>query len=305
MKKASLLLVRLLKCSMYRDLKMKRKILCVIMIFLFSVFIFVLWGNTALEVNYVTVKSSLLPSGFSNFRIAHISDLHNTEFGKDNKDLLKLLENGKPDIIAITGDLIDSKKTNIDIAVAFCEKAVNIAPCYFVTGNHEYNIPDSDYALLKSRLEAVGVTVLENEMTVLSNGSDEMQLIGIHDPAFVDLNDSSEAISKSLESIQYDKNKFSIMLAHRPEVFDAYVENNINLVLSGHAHGGQFRLPFIGGIVAPGQGFFPEYDAGLYTDGNTSMHVSRGLGNSIIPLRFNNRPEVVIIILENSTGSFY
>ena len=87
-------------------------------------------------------------------------------------------------------------------------------------------------------------------------------------------------------------------MAHRPELFDIYVESEVNLVFSGHAHGGQFRLPFIGGLVAPNQGFFPEYDAGRFEDEDTTMIVSRGVGNSIIPLRFNNRPEIVVVELK-------
>ena len=91
---------------------------------------------------------------------------------------------------------------------------------------------------------------------------------------------------------------FTILLSHRPEYFETYVEAGLDLVLSGHAHGGQFRLPFAGGLAAPNQGLFPEYDSGLYTEGSTNMVVSRGIGNSVIPVRFNNRPEVIIVELQ-------
>lgn len=94
-----------------------------------------------------------------------------------------------------------------------------------------------------------------------------------------------------------DPGGYNLLLSHRPELFETYKDSGIDLVLTGHAHGGQFRLPFIGGLIAPNQGFFPKYDSGLYTDGRTNMVVSRGLGNSIIPLRFNNRPEIVIVEL--------
>ena len=96
-----------------------------------------------------------------------------------------------------------------------------------------------------------------------------------------------------------DGDGFTILLSHRPELFDTYTDHDVDLVLSGHAHGGQFRLPFIGGMVAPNQGLFPEYDAGIYTEGNTSMLVSRGVGNSILPFRINNRPEVILIELQS------
>ena len=91
--------------------------------------------------------------------------------------------------------------------------------------------------------------------------------------------------------------RYVVLLSHRPELFNSYVENNVDLVFSGHAHGGQFRIPFIGGIVAPNQGVFPKYDAGIFTEGNTNMVVSKGVGNSIIPFRVNNRPEVILIEL--------
>ena len=95
----------------------------------------------------------------------------------------------------------------------------------------------------------------------------------------------------------FTEDDFQILLSHRPELFQEYVDAEVDLVFSGHAHGGQFQLPFIGGVVTPNQGFFPEYDSGLYTSGSVSMVVSRGVGNSIIPLRINNRPEVVLIEL--------
>ena len=101
-----------------------------------------------------------------------------------------------------------------------------------------------------------------------------------------------------LQALKGDKDAYTILLSHRPELFDIYVKSGVDLVLSGHAHGGQFRLPFLGGLVAPNQGLFPEYDSGLYTSGNTNMIVSRGIGNSIIPIRFNNRPEVVLLELD-------
>ena len=101
-------------------------------------------------------------------------------------------------------------------------------------------------------------------------------------------------IRTKLDRLADPEGGYTILLSHRPELFDVYAASQIDLVFSGHAHGGQFRLPWIGGLVAPNQGLFPQYDAGLYTSGNTQMFVSRGIGNSIIPLRFNNRPEIVL-----------
>lgn len=124
----------------------------------------------------------------------------------------------------------------------------------------------------------------------------------MNDPAFQNafLYDDAETVMKEkLQELSDDVNEFTILLSHRPELFESYVDGNIDLVLSGHAHGGQFRLPFVGGVLVPNQGFFPKYDAGLFTEGMTTMIISRGIGNSAFPFRFNNRPEVILIELES------
>ena len=118
----------------------------------------------------------------------------------------------------------------------------------------------------------------------------------MEDPAF----SGTQAFSQALSDLASDA--FTVLLSHRPEFFDLYVQQGFPLVLSGHAHGGQIRLPFLGGILAPGQGFFPEYDSGLYTDETTSMVVSRGLGNSVFPFRLNNPPEIIIITLKGASS---
>lgn len=279
--------------------KRKFRSLAVAAAVLLALIIWIAWGNSALELNTYTINSPLLPESFDGFRIAHVSDLHNTEIGKDNKKLLAMLQDAEPDIIAITGDLIDSRNTDVEVALQFIREAVKIAPCYYVTGNHESRI--SEYALLKAGMETAGVVILEDARTEISLGGETITLIGVNDPSFRtnDLSgDSVTVMDAKLTQLHADDDGFTILLSHRPELFDTYVKNNIDLVLSGHAHGGQLRLPFIGGLVAPHQGMFPEYDAGLYTEENTNMIVSRGVGDSIFPFRINNRPEVLLIELQ-------
>lgn len=274
-------------------------ILAVVAAILFALIAWIIWGNTALELNTYTISSSKLPQSFDGYRIAHVSDLHNAEMGKNNEKLLTMLRDADPDMIAITGDLVDSRNTDIEVALQFVREAVKIAPCYYVTGNHEARI--SEYDELKAGMEAAGVTVLEDVRTKISMEGETITLIGVNDPSYQTdylFGDSETVMNSKLEELHAEHDGFTILLSHRPELFDAYVENEINLVLSGHAHGGQFRLPFIGGLVAPNQGLFPEYDAGIYTDGNTNMLVSRGIGNSILPFRINNRPEVILIELQ-------
>jgi len=253
------------------------------------------WGfyeNTTLEINSFPVNGKGLPEPFHGFQIAHISDLHNAEFGERNGDILKLLNDIQPDIIAITGDLVDSRRTDIDIAVDFAAEAAKIAPCYYVPGNHEARIPE--YARLEQQLQDAGVTVLRDQAVSLEKDGETITIAGVDDPSFTGF----DGFSRNLSRLSSDN--FTVLLSHRPEYFDLYCQNGFDLVLSGHVHGGQFRIPFLGGVLAPGQGFFPEYDSGLYTDGNTSLVVSRGLGNSLFPFRLNNPPEILLITLLQS-----
>lgn len=253
---------------------------------LMTLLILSLWGNSALTLTEHRVQSSALPTAFDGFQIAQVSDLHNAEFGSDNQKLLVLLKASRPDLIAVTGDLLDSRRTDLDVAVDFLREAVNIAPVYYVPGNHESRIPES-YVQLKAAMEALGVVILENESLFFEKDGQSITVTGLLDPDF-------EVATPELTS-----EGFQLVLSHRPELFDRYVQQSFDLVLAGHAHGGQFRLPLIGGLFAPHQGFFPKYDSGIYTSGNTTMVVSRGLGNSLFPLRFNNQPELILITLES------
>ncbi len=280
--------------------KTKRKAVLLSVCALFiALIVWTVWGNTALEVNTFTVTSDRLPNPFSGFRIAQVSDLHNGELGKDNEKLLTLLRQSQPDIIVITGDLVDSYHTDMGIALDFGSEAVKIAPCYYVTGNHEARI--SEWDALKTGLEAAGVAVLENQRIELERQGETISLIGVNDPSFQAVylfGDSAAVMASTLRALTAEEDTYTILLSHRPELFDTYAQSGVDLVFSGHAHGGQFRLPFIGGLVAPNQGLFPEYDSGLYTGGSTNMLVSRGIGNSIIPIRFNNRPEIIVVELQ-------
>ena len=276
----------------------KQIILTVVITVLVSLLIWTVWGNTALEIYEFQVSIDQIPESFSGFRIAQISDLHNAEFGESNSKLIELLSQSDPDIIVLTGDLIDSRQTDIDVALAFAQEAMKIAPVYYVSGNHEARV--REYEDLKMDLLEAGVTVLENQKVQITREGENITLMGIDDPSFWEdylFGDSASVARQAIEDLQNESDGYTILLSHRPELFDVYVDTGMDLVFSGHAHGGQFRLPFIGGLVAPNQGFFPEYDAGLFSEVNTTMIVSRGVGNSIIPIRFNNRPEIVVVEL--------
>ena len=273
---------------------MKIFIKIVIIVIIISV-LWLFWANKALEVNTYTISSNRLPKAFDGFTIAHISDFHNTNIGDK---VLDKLDDTNVDIIVITGDIIDSRNTQPEIALEFVEELMKIAPCYYVSGNHEGRI--DIYPAFKEDMKTLGVYVLEDECIEIKKENDVISLIGVDDPSFQTdylFGDDVTVMSTKLDQLKNEQ--YTILLSHRPELFDVYVEYDMDVVFSGHAHGGQFRLPFIGGLVAPNQGLFPKYDAGLFVEDKTHMIVSKGIGNSIIPMRFNNRPEVIVITLKS------
>lgn len=281
---------------------MKYKLILPVLFVAFALILWILWANTAPELTTYTVKSPKLPNSFSGFRIAHISDLHNAQLGENNENLLTLLEKADPDIIAITGDLVDSRRTDIDVSLNFVEAAAKIAPCYYVTGNHESRI--SGCKTLKDGLLALGVTILENRTIPLTRDGESITLLGVDDPTFHPeyvQKGSYSVMEETLQKLSIDSNNFNLLLTHRPELLELYEKYGIDLSLAGHAHGGQFRLPFLGGLFAPHQGFFPKYDSGHHTSGSSHLIISRGLGNSSFPLRINNRPELILIELKKSS----
>ena len=278
----------------------KKTVLMVSVLVILCLGIWTLWGNNALEVNEYEIVSDRIPEAFTGFRIAQVSDLHNTEFGEDNWKLIKMLSQTDPDIIVLTGDLIDSRQTDLDVALEFAWQAGKIARVYYVSGNHEARVPE--YEDLKIGLVKAGVVILENQKVQITKEGESITLMGIDDPSFQEsylFGDAEGVARQAISDLQNESDGYTILLSHRPELFDTYVDAGVDLVFSGHAHGGQFRLPFVGGLVAPNQGLFPEYDAGQFTRENTTMIVSRGVGNSIIPVRFNNRPEIVVAQLKS------
>ncbi len=279
---------------------MKKKIMITAVLLISTLLIIAVIQNKAVGVTDINISSDRIPEAFNGFKIAHVSDLHNEEFGESNERLLTLLKESEPDIIVITGDIMDSRKTDLTVADEFVKNALSIAPVYYVSGNHEARIVE--YPAFRENIISYGAVVLSNESAVIERDGETINLLGIDDPAVysggkyaTSKDDEAATIQSAIESIKGEG--YNILLSHRPEYFDVYVSSGVDLVFSGHAHGGQFRVPFIGGLYAPNQGIFPEYTAGAYSGGNTTMIVSRGLGNSLFPLRVNNNPEVVIVTL--------
>ncbi len=282
-------------------MKKSKKIIKVLLLLIVFLYLIITWGNKSIVITKYNIENEKIPDSFSGFTIAQVTDLHNDEFGKNNSGLLHKLKNIKPDIIVITGDLIDSRRRDVEVGIEFARASVEIAPTYYVMGNHEFRVYD-EYLKMEKRMEQLGVNVLRNEKELIEINGEFIQIIGIdsnieREDGFYVPGTNNVVILQMLEDIN-NKELYSVLLSHRPELFNIYTEKNVDLVFTGHAHGGQIRIPFIGGVVAPNQGFFPQYDGGVYKRDNTNMIVSRGLGNSLFPIRVNNRPEIVVTIFK-------
>ncbi len=274
--------------------KQKRWLLRVIL--LIVVLVFCLVQNNYLTVTYYTYENALIPECFEGYRIVQISDLHNAVFGAENKHLIGKVAEQKPDMIVLTGDLVDSGHTNPDVAIAFAKRCVAMAPTYYVTGNHENWLEASEKEFLLAELANVGVCCLNDEFVQITKEEGAFTLIGLKDESL-----RGGTLHKVMEGT--DVGQLRILLAHEPQYLEHYAENGVDFVFSGHAHGGQIRLPFVGGVVAPDQGFFPRYTEGMHVMGDTTMIISRGLGNSIIPLRMFNLPEIVCVELKRKSDN--
>ncbi|MEH7460426.1 metallophosphoesterase [Bacillus sp. JJ1127] len=282
-------------------MKKRYKKLLIISALVMGVSTFSYVQNNLLSVSKISITSSKIPSNFKGFKIVQLSDLHSKKFGENQEVLIEKVKSLNPEIIVITGDLIDSKRYDAAASLKVMKELVKHYPVYFVTGNHESW--SGRYDGLEKELKRHNVIVLRNEHVRIQKDGQEIYLLGIDDPAFtVKNNDENKEITTVKNEVVKAKNTigsdgYKLLLSHRPELLQVYAEQQIDLVLSGHAHGGQVRLPFIGGLVAPNQGVLPKYTAGLYEEQNTSMIVSRGLGNSVIPQRVFNRPEIVVVQL--------
>lgn len=258
--------------------------------------VFFRWSNHSLQTERFTFASSRLPSGFDGCVIVQLSDLHGAEFGEGNRTLIEEVRSHRPDYIFLTGDLQDRyRRTPRSYSVALGRALSEIAPTYFVTGNHEWAF--KDVRDLKRELRDAGVTVLTNEYVTLTRKGDSILLAGIDDPnGFADQK-TPEALAEEIRAAA--PGAFWLLLAHRNNYFEReYSHLGADLVISGHGHGGLIRLPFTDGLVSVERSFFPSYTAGFYHANGAELFVSRGLGNSGRTFRLFNRPEVVVLTLE-------
>lgn len=262
-----------------------------LLVFVAIVYLFFYVNNNWLVTTELVHESEKIPASFDGYRITQVTDLHDANFGENQSRLVEKVRATNPDAIFLTGDLVDSRRYDLANSLQAVRQFVEIADVYYVLGNHEValNLTNEIYA----ELTDLGVHVLPNEAVTLERDGERIVVVGIEDPLMgkavgVSIDETTQNIKDGL---------FTILLSHRPEQFKVYVEKEIDLVFTGHAHGGQIRLPFIGGLVAPSQGILPKYTAGVFEEQHTKMVISRGLGNSLFPFRVFNLPEIIVMEL--------
>ena len=260
-------------------------------------------ANNAIDVSRFEYPSAKVPPSFDGFRIVQVSDLHGKVFGRDNAKLLDLIEREKPDLIVVTGDVVDERNFRLDQLRDFAERLVQIAPVFYVAGNHEADFYSQYFYEIVSILRKAGfTTLLARETRITRKNGDAIMVAGT-----VDVKTSQEFAKfaePQFKKFSRNEGEFRLLLSHRPEFLTLYSKYGFDLVFSGHAHGGQICVPWLmpNGLNAPGQGWFPKYTRGAHKLGETTMIVSRGLGPSVIPTRLFNRPELVVCVLKRDAG---
>lgn len=248
---------------------------------------------------HYTYRSKNLPKSFDGYKIVQVSDFHNAYLGRRSKNLLKAVEAAEPDTIVITGDIVDRRTPYLKRAAVLIEKITEIQQTFYITGNHE-----AHYKHFNKLYDVIGRSDVRNitkHSAVLERNGEKINLAGINDVWFF----GDEVNPKTYRNFQNEltakvselPHDFTVLLAHRPELLSIYSKNDVDIVFSGHAHGGQIRLPVVKGLYAPHQGVNPKYTEGMHEQNGTTMVVSRGLGNSRFPFRVFNHPEVVIVEL--------
>ena len=252
-----------------------------------------------LETSYFNISSKKIPESFSGFKIVHLSDAHS----ETTPGLINRIYEEKPDIIVCTGDMTDDNEKSFSPTVSLTKSLLKIAPVYMVTGNHDLARPD--FSLLEGVLQKLGAKFLHNERVILKRGDDEISLSGISDSSSLTGKKISKHINSAIKTLGKSE-LYDILLFHRANLFEFLDGGGFDLVLSGHMHGGQMRLPVVGGVVSPKSSimsdsklFRPKYFAGAYSYSDMTMIVSRGLGNPMLLPRLFNPPEMVVITLNH------
>ena len=273
-------------------------------------YLYIKYNVNTLEVTKYVVENKKVPKEFDGYNIVQISDLHSKLFGENNKKLIQKIKSLNPDIVVVTGDLIDGENNNYNVALDFMKEISKLYRVYYIIGNHEqkslikkYKDEYKDYF---NKLHQIDFVNLDNNKVEIVKGDSNINLYGLTVPysCYKYLFDNQETTSIDIDFLEeklgkVDREQFNILLAHTPFYFDEYEKWGADLTLCGHVHGGVVRLPFIGGLLSPDRKFFPKYDLGKYEKNNSTMIVSKGLGGSKVLIRINCKPEIVSIKLKS------
>lgn len=256
--------------------------------------------NTLIQVSKYEIKSNKIPKEFNKFKIVHLSDFHSYGFGKDNLKIIKKIDDEIPDIIVMTGDMVNKYDRNFAKFLNLAEALSNKYKIYYIVGNHEVRLRKKDLDFVLKSLQKFGIKILTDKKVTIVRRKEHINIYGIHIPLsyYKIINKPTnveEVISKKLSKCKDDE--YNILLAHNPLYFETYSKQNVDLILSGHVHGGMIRLPFVGAVLSPERKFFPKYSSGVYELDNKKLLVSRGLGHSRNGIRLFNKREVVSITL--------
>ena len=273
-------------------------------------YLYIKYNVNTLEVTKYVVENKKVPKEFDGYNIVQISDLHSKLFGENNKKLIQKIKSLNPDIVVVTGDLIDGENNNYNVALDFMKEISKLYRVYYIIGNHEqkslikkYKDEYKDYF---NKLHQIDFVNLDNNKVEIGKGDSNINLYGLTVPysCYKYLFDNQETTSIDIDFLEeklgkVDREQFNILLAHTPFYFDEYEKWGADLTLCGHVHGGIVRLPIVGGLLSPDRKFFPKYDLGEYTKNKSTMIVSKGLGGSKVLIRVNCKPEIVNIKLKN------
>lgn len=256
---------------------------------------FFYWQNCSIQTEQVEVALSALPPQFDGLRVAEIADLHGRQFGTDNAALLRAVKNADPDLICIDGDLFD-ENTDLSMLPPLLRGLVAIAPTFYVTGNHEFQV--ARRGEMFDLMERLGVCVLRDDYTVLTRDGASIVIAGVDDPCGpLERKTPAELVAQIRAEVGQDA--FILLLAHRNDPPEQWAALGVPLVLAGHCHGGVVRLPLVGGVFGTERTLFPAYDAGLYRADGTALYVSRGMGYSRAHFRLFNRPHLPVLVLRS------
>ena len=273
-------------------------------------YLYIKYNVNTLEVTKYVVENKKVPKEFDGYNIVQISDLHSKLFGENNKKLIQKIKSLNPDIVVVTGDLIDGENNNYNVALDFMKEISKLYRAYYIIGNHEqkslikkYKDEYKDYF---NKLHQIDFVNLDNNKVEIVKGDSNINLYGLTVPysCYKYLFDNQETTSIDIDFLEeklgkVDREQFNILLAHTPFYFDEYEKWGADLTLCGHVHGGIVRLPLVGGLLSPDRKFFPKYDLGKYIKNKSTMIVSKGLGGSKVLIRVNCKPEIVNIKLKN------